>query len=253
MFKKIFILLVFNFFIIENIYAKHQCITYLEDNDGKLVPMDMSGFEGVSCTGGAIYDKNHCTCGDKESYSSDKVEKIYKGPITDLRRYSKFILEQDRDDYFYLNILSFNLLDLEMISKRQLKNILNYKVKKSESLKNIKLVCGNSPNVNRNNKVINNSLLMVAFEFKSKNNFVGYGFDKDDWYDLSGKYEKTRNEIELKYRNLTAEFDDSEEINRKTLKIGNNIQCSIFNHNINLKKIVKNIYSLGLDNSENKL
>tara|TARA_Y100000768_G_scaffold352235_1_gene303649 strand:+ start:109 stop:855 length:747 start_codon:yes stop_codon:yes gene_type:complete len=248
MIKKVIISIILYFSLVGNIYAKHQCITYLEDSEGKLVPMDLRKLEGVSCSGGLKYDKSHCSCGDKESYSSKKVEKLYKGPITDLRKYSQFILDKDRDDYFYLNILSFNLLDHEFITKRQLKNILNYKRKKSDNLKDTKLLCGSSPYFYRNDK-----LVMVALEFKSKNNFLGYGFDSDDWYDIEGKYEKTKNNIELDYKILTNGREDSESIDRKTLKMDYGIQCSIFNHNFNIKKIVKKVYSLNLDNSENKL
>ena len=183
----------------------------------------------------------------KELDFSKAIKIDFNSELIDLREYGDYSI-QDEDDKYFLNILTHNLLDLNMISKKEFKKILKYKRKKSENIKGAKLFCSGDPNL-----IGDEDSEMIGFEFSGLSDFIGYGLGGDTWYDIKGNYKRTSKDIELSYSIIGTDKEDSFDIDRKTLKPGRSTQCAIINPSINMLQIFKNIQSNFIESSENKL
>ena len=81
---------------------------------------------------------------------------------------------------------------------------------------------------------------IIGLEFENNENVKIYGFDNDEWVDIKGNYT-----LESENINMTLNYKGRKEtgkISRRTLKLEDDISCLIFNHKLELNKIIKDLY-----------
>ena len=236
--KKLIFIFYFVFSLSSLSNASHNCILELSDGN----KLDLRDLTNPICNKGQVFDKNHCGCKPKIT-QKDKNNKF-----VDWRDFYDFIVDDESPDYTYLNALSFELLDLNIISEKELNKILSYKRKTTDTLSGARLICGDKPFI-----IDREDIEMIGIEFRARNKFIGYGIEDGQWHDISGTYKKTLNEIELDYKILGTDIDKkTTEISRKDLTIYGS-QCALFHPRINMKKIMKKIQESLLSSDENKL
>jgi len=125
-------------------------------------------------------------------------------------------------------------LKMKIINNKEANLISNYKRKKKDNIVGVKLLCVESdlPQIETDE--------IIGLEFENNENVTIYGFDNDEWIDIKGNYtlESENINMSLKYKGK----QETGKISRRTLKLENDISCLIFNHKLELKKIIKDLY-----------
>ena len=125
-------------------------------------------------------------------------------------------------------------LKMKIINNKEANLILNYKRKKKDNIVDVKLLCadGDLPQIETD--------AIIVLEFENNENVKIYGFEDDEWLDMKANYT-----LEPEYINITTNYEGKQEtgkINRRTLKLEDDLSCLIFNHNLDLNKIIKDLY-----------
>ena len=128
-------------------------------------------------------------------------------------------------------------LKMKIINIIEANLILNYKRKKKDNIVGVKLLCLESdlPQIETDE--------IIGLEFENNENVKIYGFGNDKWLDDT-KFNYT---LESEYIKLSRNYEGkqyTEKINRRTLKLEDDLPCLIFNHNLDLKKIIKDLYRI---------
>ena len=127
---------------------------------------------------------------------------------------------------------------MKIINYIEAKLILNYKRIKKDNIVDVKLLCAESnlPQIETDE--------IIGLEFENNEKVKMYGFGNDKWLDDT-KFNYT---LESEYINMSRNYEGkqyTEKINRRTLKIDDfDLYCLIFNHNLDLKKIIKDLYRI---------
>ena len=125
-------------------------------------------------------------------------------------------------------------LKMKIINIIEANLILNYKRKKKDNIVDVKLLCAESnlPQIETDE--------IIGLEFENNENVKIYGFEDDEWFDMKANYT-----LESEYINMTTNYEGKQEtgkINRRTLKLEDDLSCLIFNHKLDLNKIIKDLY-----------
>mgnify|MGYP001359143407 CR=1 FL=1 len=126
-------------------------------------------------------------------------------------------------------------LKMKIINNKEANLILNYKRKKKDNIVGVKLLCLESDLSQIETDEI------IGLEFENNENVKIYGFGNNDWIDIKGNYtlESENINMSIKYKGK----QETAKISRRTLKMeDDNISCLIFNHKLELNKIIKDLY-----------
>ncbi len=125
-------------------------------------------------------------------------------------------------------------LKMKIINNKEANLISNYKRKKKDNIVGVKLLC-----VKNDLSQIETDEI-IGLEFENNENVKIYGFNNEEWIDIKGNYK-----LESENINMSLKYKGKQEtgkISRRTLKLEDDFSCLIFNHNLRLNKIIKDLY-----------